>query len=317
MEAHRPAPTIPSFEARCACAFAGIIAPTADLVLDLAGFGRCWPMAVPCCAIIAVGGPFALRWLATWSSELIGKGETFLVVVVLVSGAWGCLVAAGMHPVQAIATFPMVGIAAAICSAPFWASAAYAWLAGRLLLDAPAAQCGPALAMGVVSWLGGYLAAWRLALHEAHEVYASLPSTPPDCYVSTAAARGHLCIVQTRRVTTRNGATSPVNTQMQRLKCAELAPMALTPRAHRVCRRTCDTVGPPLAAALRRAILADAAYLLLKPTEWATIACLRALLPSVDELVSKTYAPAASEAATNVSTSIPAPFFAGQLCRAK
>jgi len=260
--------------------FVGIV------LLDFAGCGCQW---LPCCVIIAVGGPLALRGLMTWSSEMIGKGETLLVIVVLASGAWGCMVAGGVHPVQAIAVFPMVGIAAVICSAPFWSFAVYAWLAGRLLLGAPTARCGPRVVAGVASWLGGYLAAWRFAVREAHEIYASLPTTPPDCYVATAAARGHSCVVRTWPITTRSGDSFRVNSQMQGLKCAELALMASTPRVHRLCRRAYDTVGPPLATSLHHPLLADLAYLLLKPVEWAALACLYALLPNARDHISRTY----------------------------
>lgn len=399
MDGHRPAPTTPSSGARCACAFAGIVAPTACLVFDFVSrchflewqsgricdrvalllapeavlpflplvlyamvcmllllvsfgvfarlffvrlgvytgvmltlqFALVWGISVPAlidggtlsgppllfCAALAIGAPLCLHWLMAKVSRTIGKGRTVLLAAALIAGLWGCCVAEGVDPVEAAAALLAVGAIAVAWSVPFCAFAVYVWLASRLLLDAPSGRCGPGVVAGVASWLGCYLAAWRLAVREAHEIYASLPTTPPDCYVSTAAARGHPSVVKSERITTSNGTTFRVNTQMQRLKCAELGLMALAPRAHRVCRRTYDTVGPPLAAALRFAILADAAYVLLKPAEWAAIACLRALLPSVDGLVNRTYAadcPPGSLQRVHVHSP---PFFAEHLCRAK
>ncbi|MCA9211415.1 MAG: hypothetical protein KDA55_23815, partial [Planctomycetales bacterium] len=61
-----------------------------------------------------------------------------------------------------------------------------------------------------------------------------------------------------------------VNDQMRRLKFLEFALQAAHPRIHGKVRGVYDRFGPRLAAGCRAsAYLADGAYLLLKPLEWA------------------------------------------------
>src|SRR5262249_24674408 len=101
-------------------------------------------------------------------------------------------------------------------------------------------------------------------------VYSKLPLTAPqNCYVATAAARGHQSIVRSTRVMASDGSWFMVNDQLRRLKAAELIIEGLFPKLHRLMRSLYDQLGPPLARQMiGRPLLADAAYLLLKPAEW-------------------------------------------------
>ncbi|MEX0774939.1 MAG: DUF6688 family protein [Phycisphaeraceae bacterium] len=139
-------------------------------------------------------------------------------------------------------------------------------------------------------WLSGWGASWAAGVHLALIEYAKLPLTPPqDCYVCTAAAHGHGRVVRAHEVSLSHGTSSRVNDQMRRLKAAELALAVVAPRAQRFCRRIYDRLGPRLARRLRHPLLADAAYLALKPLEWLAMALLRLVLPRADRQVARLY----------------------------
>jgi len=126
------------------------------------------------------------------------------------------------------------------------------------------------------SWLGlGGLCGgtWYFILGRAADAFERLPATQPPgegCYIATAAARGHPRIVGSWPCLYPDGRIRRVNRQLLVLKAGEIALRARRPRLHRRLRRIYDAVGPRLAAALGPPLLADLAYLLLKPLEWGT-----------------------------------------------
>ncbi len=128
-----------------------------------------------------------------------------------------------------------------------------------------------------VSWLFGFAASWKLSLDAMLAEYAKLPTTPPKCYVSAAAAHGHPGFVGVHQFArTQKDASSPnpfpLNLQMCRLKFLEFTLAATSPTLHRNVRRFYDMVGPHAAVACRRNVwLADASYVALKPIEY--LAC--------------------------------------------
>ncbi|MGC1379371.1 MAG: DUF6688 family protein [Anaerolineales bacterium] len=140
----------------------------------------------------------------------------------------------------------------------------------------------------LIAWLAAYAFAWRFSILQAIEIYHSLPKSPPDCYIATASARGHRCIAHSNILATANGAVW-VTTQLQMLKCAELALTALAPRLHALLRRGYDWFGPPLARKLTNPFLADLAYLTLKPFEWAATLILKTIVPEIDEYAGRLY----------------------------
>jgi hypothetical protein len=144
--------------------------------------------------------------------------------------------------------------------------------------------------VGLTAWLGAHVIAWRYDILKMYELYAQLPPTPPpDCYIATAAARGHPAFVRAQRVQRADGTTLCVNAQLQWLKCAELALLAIQPRLHKRLRALYDVVGRPLAHTIENPFAADAAYLLLKPSERAAAFLLWLVVPEIHTIVEKMY----------------------------
>lgn len=134
-----------------------------------------------------------------------------------------------------------------------------------------------------VAWVLAYAAAMFLAVRRMIALYDTLPERP-DCYVSAAAARGHRWLVRSVPVRRSGGGICWVNDQMRTLKCAELALLAMAPRCHRTVRRIYDSVGPFLAGRMKHRILADAAYVSLKPFEWVASAALAFLVRDIEHV---------------------------------
>lgn len=168
-----------------------------------------------------------------------------------------------------------------IAAGPFW-SFLIAMQASIWLLNYHETNFTLPRGLGIAAWLASFIVAWRYDILKMYELYAQLPPVPPpDCYIATAAAQGHPRFVGSRMVQLANGHSMQVNRQLQVFKCVELALMAVAPRTHKVLRRMYDFLGKPLARMIRYPLLADAAYLLLKPFEWAAGSILRRIVPEV------------------------------------
>jgi len=113
-----------------------------------------------------------------------------------------------------------------------------------------------------------YIFSWYINLYFTIKLYLRMSKTGDACYIVTAAARGHERVVGSRPVMLRDGRTMAVNDQLLYLKAGELALKGALPRFHRKLRMVYDVVGPVLARCLFCAVLADVAYVLLKPAEW-------------------------------------------------
>jgi len=130
----------------------------------------------------------------------------------------------------------------------------------------------PALGGRDLSWLAllapmaaAAVAGWRHAVQSAIERYAELPPPPEgDCYVATAASRGHARFVGARELAVRGGVRR-VTEQLLTLKAGELTLKAAAPELHRALRRAYDRVGPPVARRITTPWRADLAYLTLVP----------------------------------------------------
>lgn len=174
-----------------------------------------------------------------------------------------------------------------VASAPFWGFL----LAGRtavwLLKSFDSGKWSLGIKAGLVAWSAAYIAAWRYDLLKMFGLYSALPTAPPDCYIATAAAKGHPRFVRSREVILPNGQSMRVNAQLQRLKCAELAIMAAAPRLHAILRKLYDIAGKLLAGGIQTPLWADIVYLTLKPAEWISFLVLRLLVPEIN-VVSKT-----------------------------
>lgn len=144
--------------------------------------------------------------------------------------------------------------------------------------------------LGLVTWIAGYVAAWRFDILKMYELYAALPpQPPPDCYIATAAAQGHPRIVGSWQIQRASGKAVQVNKQLQIFKCAELALMAVQPRLHRMLRTIYDVLGKSMAKRIRDPFAADVAYLLLKPWEWLARLLLKMMVPEVDSIAKNMY----------------------------
>jgi hypothetical protein len=174
---------------------------------------------------------------------------------------------------------------------PYWACAMFTWLSYRVYMQSQ--KAGPALwvrALVWAGWIAAYVAAWRVSIYFALKYFEALPDSPPyDCYVATAAARGHAAVVGSKSYKRADGVETRVNWQMRYLKCGELALKMISPRMHRVCRTLYDCIGPLMARLLVRPVLADTAYLLLKPSEWLVRGMLWLAVPAYREIADSLY----------------------------
>jgi hypothetical protein len=119
----------------------------------------------------------------------------------------------------------------------------------------------------IASWFVVWLGSWRLAVQSMSREYSKLPTTDPNCYVSSAAACGHQELVGSEVV---DGGC--LNLQMQRLKALEWALAAGLPRCHRRVRQTYELFGPRLASVCNSSVwFADATYVILKPIEYSAV----------------------------------------------
>ena len=180
-----------------------------------------------------------------------------------------------------------------VLPAPFWGLAIFlsssirAWRSCGSKNRFRCAELG-----GWLAWLSAYAFAWRIAisrvpqidtLAQHGEVYGHL------CYVCTAAARGHRRVVKSEPLLCPDGRVLRVNRQMRYLKCAELLFMQMAPRFHYTCRSVYDVVGPLVARTLAHPLLADLAYVSLKPLEWLAKAGIGALVPNPEILLNRVY----------------------------
>jgi hypothetical protein len=181
--------------------------------------------------------------------------------------------------------FAVVGffsLLVAIIFATPLALAAYSILAIRLLRtgDGPRLRISIARCLAAIGWLSAWFAAWRMSVALMLEAYSQLPTTQPRrCYIATAAAQGHRQFVRSRTIRAEDGSPAIVNDQLRYLKAAELMLCCAAPRLHRGVRRVYDAVGPRVAARIKHPLIADAAYVSLKPCEWVARLVLWLVLP--------------------------------------
>jgi hypothetical protein len=143
--------------------------------------------------------------------------------------------------------------------------------------------------IGIVVWLAAYISALRFNILKMYELYAALPTTPPDCYIATAAAQGHPHIVRSKPVHLKNENIIRVNSQLQHFKSVEIALMSVSPKSHHLIRKTYDVVGKKLAVYIKNPLLADVAFLILLPIEWVSFFVLKLFVPEIEAISKKIY----------------------------
>lgn len=130
---------------------------------------------------------------------------------------------------------------------------------------------------------------WQAALFISLKAYKALPPHPPECYIATAAARGHRSFVGSTPHSCKNGKTFGVNEQLQVGKLFELYLKARIPAVHRTFRKLYDFIGPKIAAKISSPLRADMAWLALKPFELIAKGVLALSLPNWKEISSGIY----------------------------
>ncbi len=117
----------------------------------------------------------------------------------------------------------------------------------------------------LVGWVLAYSAAWMEGYILAAKAYGELPLKLNDCYIATAASRGHAKLVGSH---VAGGVR--VTPQLAMFKAGERAIAAAWPKVHRAMRLIYNAIGPVLARRMGNPFIADLAYLSLKPLEWLT-----------------------------------------------
>jgi MFS family permease len=231
-----------------------------------------------------------LRWLTRkFGLQRVVIGITLAIGLLLFVSLLIIALRDGSFPPAFVFSTPFfIVLGSVIASAPFW-SLLITGTTGYRLLRHYETRFTLLRGVGILAWLGGFAATWSLSIMRTLQLYSQLPTQPPDCYIATAAANGHPRLVGSREVTLPSGARMRVNAQLQRLKCAELALKAVSPRLHGVLRKLYDTLGRPIARRMKNPFVADAAYLLLKPFELISIFVLRWIAPEVNILAQKIY----------------------------
>ena len=219
------------------------------------------------------------RWaVSKWTADKVNIVLFLLTVGILLIGI-----------LISRSSLPILGLVILTMAAPFW-SFLLALRAAIWLYKNYETRLTLARGFGLTTWLAVYAAAWRFDILKMYELYAALPSQPPpNCYIATAAARGHSQFVGSRTVHRADGKSVQVNRQLQVLKCAELALLAIFPRWHKRLRKVYDRLGKPLARRIQNPYLADLAYLLLKPCEWLARLVLKMVFPNIDSISEKIY----------------------------
>ncbi|NLE36924.1 MAG: hypothetical protein GX621_02755 [Pirellulaceae bacterium] len=238
----------------------------------------CDPVKTAVGIVLASLISWGVAWLILLGSRKTRFPGCFLVVVLMTLFVGGVI-------------FSPFAVLIVVASATPWAAIAYGIMSFQIINHRPNGRWQFSLAqlLGFISWWAMYLAAWRVSIKMMWIEYAKLPVSPPECYVATAAARGHRRWVGAKPVRGATGKTLWVNDQLRHLKAAELALAATCPKMHRQIRAVYDRLGPPAAELLVHPLLADAAYAALKPAEWTARVAMRLLLPGSKALIARLY----------------------------
>lgn len=241
-----------------------------DLPLALVCLMVMIPIATALAVVLALFG--GLLTEAVKSIGWLKTGAAFILTLLLAASA----AVNGVSSMQGVFFYAMLFV---VAPGPIFAALAYSFAAYQVASTKGRYRFRLSHLLAGTGWAAAHLAAWRKSMDLAIEAYNQLPTDPPQCYVCTAAARGHARFVKSRPVVVvLDGRAMPVNDQLQTLKAAELALAIAAPRFHRGLRCLYNQVGPPLARRLSNPWSADAAYVSLKPAEWLARFVLRRVL---------------------------------------
>ncbi|MCD4654779.1 hypothetical protein K8T06_12705 [bacterium] len=108
---------------------------------------------------------------------------------------------------------------------------------------------------------------WLASAFLSKNIYLLLPENCPECFVVTAAVRGHEVIVGPLFNVTRRGMPRIANQQLQTFWLFEVLWQNRFPTSHRLFRRYYNQMGPIIASQIKTKFVADIVYMLIKPFE--------------------------------------------------
>lgn len=228
--------------------------------------------------------PILAPWMYRWSK---GKWAIWKINVTIAAILFAILIPLSIYESNGT-LIPIAVLAGLLVAAPFW-SFLIALRSAIWLFRNYETKMSLAHGVNLGVWFATYALSWRYDILKMYELYNALPVKPPDCYIATAAAQGHTRFVMSNTVQRADGLSMQVNGQLQRLKCAELALMAINPLLHKVFRKIYDVVGKALAHRMTNPFVADVAYLLLKPVEWVAIVVLKWIIPEIESISRRMY----------------------------
>jgi hypothetical protein len=120
----------------------------------------------------------------------------------------------------------------------------------------------------LVTVLIGSLPFWAVSIFWSCVNYRLLPEQSPDCFVVTAASRGHRKFVGPFIEVPHRGQMRTANRQLATLWQFEEIWRSWDSRSHAVFRRGYNIVGPVIAKRIASPLLAGAVYVVLKPVEF-------------------------------------------------
>lgn len=229
--------------------------------------------------------PILVSRVYPWAITKWGRERAIIVIMILVIFIFIALVVITTQ----LFTPLLLLLAALTIASPFWCFLLFL-KAAIILLRSHETKFSASHGLALTASLSVYIVAWRFSILKMYELYNALPpQPPPDCYIATAGAQGHPEFVGSEIVWRSDATSLRVNPQLQILKCAELALMAIVPRFHKLLRNFYDGIGKSLARKIHNAYVADLAYLLLKPVEWLARIALKSVLPEIDLIAQKIY----------------------------
>lgn len=128
----------------------------------------------------------------------------------------------------------------------------------------------------VLPYLSAYSIALGFAIQKTIHEYSLLPKSPPDCFIATAAAKGHPTITKSWSITPNFRATR----QLQTFKLCEFVLRHTSPTVWRVLRKFYNRTGYGLAKHISTPLISDLVYISLLPLEFTISILLKLLLPN-------------------------------------
>lgn len=212
---------------------------------------------------------------------LVGAVLALVVVLIALASPW--------FVVNSFFTLFVISLTSLLC-ALLTLCAPIALLTSGLLLTSQEIPKAKSLLFSLLGlgWIGGYAAAWYMAVNRVFDLYDQMPNQP-NCYIATASANAYPYVLRSVPMQTKTGELIQISRQLQILKAGELILLATAPYLHAFVRRHYDVIGKRLAARISHPLLATVSYLLLKPLEWTTFFFIKLVCPQQIPTLSRFY----------------------------